>query len=87
MTRRIIREVTPPPKRVFIDPRPAFRLPNEEEWQLLDGDTPYREIEEVSRRVGRMLGFGSVEIRYPGFFSVGGVIGTVDTALRERELA
>lgn len=63
MTRRIVREVVAPPKRVHVDPRPAFRLPNEEEWQLLDGDTPYREIEEVASGVARMLGFGTVWIR------------------------
>lgn len=69
MTRKKIIEVTMPPKRVFIDPRPAFRLPNEEEWQLLDGDTPYREIEEVASGVARMLGFGTVWIRGEGSLS------------------
>lgn len=69
MTRKKIVEFATPIRRVYIDPRPAFKLPNEDRWQLLDGDTPYREIEEVASGVARMLGFGRVEIRGEGRIS------------------
>ena len=68
MRKKII-EFARPVKKVYIDPRPAFRLPNEERWQLLDGDTPYREIEEVASGVARMLGFGTVQVRGDGVIS------------------
>ena len=69
MTRKKIVEFAQPVRRVYIDPRPAFRLPGDDRWQLLDGDTPYREIEEVASGVARMLGFGTVWVRGEGSLS------------------